>query len=518
MVMHVAVTSSSVRSVATVNLANSHAASLPRRVASNVLNNPKDPQSPDFWLLKLGVALNKDLPRLRKLDAYDRGDHPLPYGNRKLKETFQRLQPKAKTNYTGLVVESLRERLRPIGIRSGADAAEGQDKTAWDLWQANSMDAEIKVIIHRALAMGRSYALIGQDEDGEPLITSESPLQCYHMPDPQRPRKVAASLKTWIDPFTNRAMANVYDDDRVYHYMGAGDKIRWEDVAFWTATEVEEHGAGQNPMVPFICRRERSNMGFGEFEDVLPVQDRINLSILDRLVIQAMQAYRQRGITGWAGVTNPETGQKEIPFDPGADMLWGVGDKDAKFYDFQQADLTQIIRAVADDVKDLAAITRTPPHYLLANVANVSGDALASAESGLMIKARDRIAEFTESAEEVLRLAATFAGYSLPDDAALVWEDTERHTLAERADAAAKWAAAGVPKIAVFLMLGFSQAEAEALVKQSMKEALVQQAQMMSAGGGFPSGGPNSRPSPNPGPPGAKPDAGNPNQRPGPTK
>jgi hypothetical protein len=40
-------------------------------------------------------------------------------------------------------------------------------------------------------------------------------------------------------------------------------------------------------------------------------------------------------------------------------------------------------------VRGLTAKTRTPPHYVLGEIVNASGDALIAAESGLVAKARD---------------------------------------------------------------------------------------------------------------------------------
>lgn len=71
-------------------------------------------------------------------------------------------------------------------------------------------------------------------------------------------------------------------------------------VAQWDAKswEVDKKPAknplGEVPVIPFINRRERAPMGMGEFEDVTDIMDRINVTALDRLVIQTMQSYRQR--------------------------------------------------------------------------------------------------------------------------------------------------------------------------------------------------------------------------------
>jgi len=62
------------------------------------------------------------------------------------------------------------------------------------------------------------------------------------------------------------------------------------------------------------------------------------------------------------------------------------------------------------DIRDLAAVSQTPPHHLLGHVANLSAEALAAAEAGLTRKVTERKHAFGESWEQTLRLAAYMMG------------------------------------------------------------------------------------------------------------
>lgn len=439
-------------------------------------------QSPGWYLLRLGNRISTETDRFNLLGSYDSGDHPLPTGNRKMRETYRKFQEMSRTNYVGLVSESVRERLRVIGFFTGKGQDQKTDDTAWQIWQSNSLDAESNTVHHKALSLSRSYVIVGPNPDDptKPIITAEDPRQVIHEPDPIRPRKVIAAMKYWHDSLTGRVVAIVYMPDGFYYYRSANvakpnDTVSWS-ATWWEVDDSKYRGGfvknpiGEVPVEPFINRRERG--GMGEFEDVAGIQDRINVTVLDRMVIQAMQAYRQRWMKGVD--LEDKDGNPEAPFDPGADLLWAVPDENAAFGDFTQADLLQVIRACESDVRDLAAISRTPPHYLLANIANVSGDALATAESGLTSKVRDRATEFGESWERVIRLAFAFAGGAQAgDDSVIVWADPERRTLSELADAAVKYESAGVPFRERMSLLGFTPSQIDRMEAERMRDALI---------------------------------------------
>jgi hypothetical protein len=412
------------------------------------------------------------------LQQYDSGKHPLPVGNRKMRETYHRLQKMSRSNYTGLVAEAVRERLSVMGFRTGANGSQSTDEEAWRIWQANSLDADCGIVHHQAGALGRAYAIVGPNpaDPTTPLITPESPFNVIHEPDPVRPRSLLAAMKTWVDSVQGRQLAILYLPDSIHYFRAvkAG-----QEVTAWQATSWEPdpdkapapNPIGEVPVVPFINRRQREPMGMGEFEDVTDIQDRINVTVLDRLVTQAMQAYRQRWVKGVD--VEDENGNPQRPFDPGADLLWVVPDSDAAFGDFQQTDLKPILSASASDIRDLAAISRTPPHYLLADIANVSGDALTAAESGLTSKVKDRAIEFGESWERVIMIAGLWAGPDIGSDSVIVWADPERRTLAELADAAVKWEAAGVPFRERMSLLGFTPSEIDRMEAERMRDALL---------------------------------------------
>lgn len=451
-----------------------------------VLEDAKTPGEPGWWLLRLGSRLKADAARFDRLDAYWRGDHKLPFGNRKMREAYRRFQEQSKTNFMKLVAESVCERLKVTGFRTGGDGSETLDKEAWGWWQSNHLDADSGLVHRAAIVMSRAYVIVGEDPDkpGRPLVTGEDPRQVIHESDPTNRRKMMAALKTWWDDIDVCQRAVVYLPDSVHYYRTESTPQQTMDTSTqpWAAsrwsvdtTDYDDgqvpNTLGKVPVVPFLTCPDLSGNTLGEFEDVLPVQDRINTEVLDRMVISTMQAYRQRWATG-VDLTDDD-GNPTGDFDPGADLLWNVSDENAKFGDFEPIDLTGVLKAVEADVQHLAAITRTPPHYLLGAMINISGDALAAAETGLTSKVTERSTEFGESWEGVYQLAGLIQGQHVPDECEVIWQDPQFRTLTEMAAANVQLVTAGVPWRTRMALLNFTPSQIDRMVTERASDAML---------------------------------------------
>jgi hypothetical protein len=231
------------------------------------------------------------------------------------------------------------------------------------------------------------------------------------------------------------------------------------------------------PVVPFRNRPRLLGGGRSEIGDVIDIQDRINKTLFDRMMAGEYASYRQRYSIGME-IPTDDSGRPKAPFEAAVDRLWMAEDPDVKFGEFSQTDLGPFIAAVESDIQHMAAISRTPPHYLLGQIINISGDALKAAESGLASKAKSRARHFGESWEKVIRLA--FAVFEDPRakvmDSQTIWADPETRTEGERVDALVKMASLGVPREALWERWGASQQEIERWRSMQMAEALTAQA------------------------------------------
>jgi len=127
---------------------------------------------------------------------------------------------------------------------------------------------------------------------------------------------------------------------------------------------------------------------------------------------------------------------------PAEDILI-ADDPDTKFGSLPATALDGFIAAADADIRVLAAVTQTPPHHLLGQIANLSAEALAAAEASLTRKVEERKHSFGESWEQALRLCSWVMGdteAASDTDAQVRWRDMESRSLAQAADALGKLA------------------------------------------------------------------------------
>lgn len=466
------------------------------------------PNTPEWWFERLAQRQMDRLPRLHRLHRYAMGDADLPEGDERARETYRAFQRKARSNYVGLIIESLLERIRPTGFRAGVGSTAEDDTDAWAMWQANSLDADIALGIRAALSMGESYLMVGPSDGSAgkyPVITVEDPRDVIAEMDPVRKRVARAALKMWTDSAMGERRALLILPDQIYAYTSpipTDTYVRNWDGFFlgdWKPAGVTDNSLGRVPLVRLPNRMTIDGWCLSEAEDVIDIQDRINSEILDRLVISKMQAYRQRWITGAS--FQDEDGNPIEPFKPGVDLVWAVEEDTAKFGDFTQADMTPILAAVKDDVRDMAAISRTPAHYLLGDFTNVGGDAFSMSETGLVAKAKERMAHFGEAIESAVRMGYAYLGDPRADalDSEVIWADPQYHSVAEMADAATKLSAAGVPWRTLMARLDFSPQEIDRMESERSSDALL--ASLLAPTPALPPGSPTPTPKPSTGAP-----------------
>lgn len=109
----------------------------------------------------------------------------------------------------------------------------------------------------------------------------------------------------------------------------------------------------------------------------------------------------------------------------------------------------------------MAAITQTPPHYLLGQIANLSADAIKAAEAGLVSKARRRSLHLGEGWETVARYSLGLTGHPAAADLGgeVIWADFETRSVAQLADSLVKMRTLGVPLEVLWARYGASPQE-----------------------------------------------------------
>src|SRR5690606_30643383 len=146
----------------------------------------------------------------------------------------------SRANFARLIVEATRERMTPLGFRTGSVNDELGDEVAWRIWQANSLDADHMLIDRATLSLGAAYAIVGgvDAEVGARIITPEDPREVCALTAPARRRTVTAALKLYVDEDVERAGLSprpgwVIKGSRRRETGEAGEYVEHIDPAGW---------------------------------------------------------------------------------------------------------------------------------------------------------------------------------------------------------------------------------------------------------------------------------------------
>lgn len=387
--------------------------------------------------------------RLNLLWSYYIGRPPLPRIGEKARETFRDVLRTARANYAPKAIQPVVDRMDLLGVRTGVtDGIEGDD-VAKRIMEYSNFAAAIKDALTYLFVMSESYLMVIPAEEGSadrtPLITAEDPRTCVGEPDPMNPNHLRAGLKLGFDPMLGRVMAWLFLDGMKFSASCQGSDM-WALTSYgaasfeWDGPPVAlpelDSVHSTVPMIQLINAR-----GMGEFEPHLDLLDRINDGIMRRIQIAAFQSAKQRAIIGdleGDDIDEDSTAEDidwDTIFDAAPDALWRVP-AGTTFWESNPADLTGLLMAIRDDVKEFAGNTDTPLHLISPDAANQSAEGASLMREGLVFKVRDRRARLNPRLVELFKMAFAFAGETdRTANIELLWGPIESFSLSEKANA-----------------------------------------------------------------------------------
>lgn len=431
--------------------------------------------TPLDWLLRLGEKLQARRARIDYWRRYYDGDQDLPAGPSQHAAAYKRFQRTARTNLCRLCVESMVPRLQITGYREGRGTNQ-VDNPVWKLWQNAKMDSRQYSIWRKAISRSAGYVIVGVDPRNStvPRVTIEGPENVIVECDPADPHRRLAALRLWYDSISRRWMATLYLPGTRYHWqtkLGQNTGLvsdtdpnsrglsfrpdKWEERA--------EPGRSLKdiPVVPFY-NGDPGEEPTAEFEAGISDQNRLNLTLLNRLTAERYGAFRQRYLTNYEPIIDEVSGLPIAPFNPGADQVITIpppeaGQPESKIGDLQQTDTSSMLRAVEADMRAFAAVTVTPVYYLPGDLVNIGADSIMALDAGHVAKIRQRMGYWGEDMEEVLSLMADVAGIDRDlSSSEVVWARPENFNPAAVADYASKLKAAGMPLPMIAEEMGWS--------------------------------------------------------------
>lgn len=412
--------------------------------------------SDEWWADRLLKKLNAELPRIRDLQKWAKGEPDLPVPDN-VSESYRRLQRVARLNLAEMIINAVLHRMQPLAFRTAAEGDENGDAEARRIMKANDFGVFSDQIIMWMLTFGTAYSMTGRagaGPDVQPRITAEHPQSTIAEVDPMDRKRVLAAIKIYRDDVTGRDVLVLRRPgyERTFYRQSRATAIPNEERPQQKYPGTGHFESSEEPVplgIPGCGVRPYSTpSGMGEFEKHIDTLRRINHTIMQRMVIIALQAFRQRGIKG---VPNVDEDGKEIDYDdifsadPGA--LW-ILPETADLWESGQADLTPVLSSVKDDLGYLAAVSSTPIYQLFPDAANGSAEGASLQREALIFKTEKLIKWATWPFAADMADLFALKGDSVRADVAemdVKWMSPKRSSLTERADSGIKAKAAGVP-------------------------------------------------------------------------
>ncbi|WP_308161807.1 phage portal protein [Mycolicibacterium goodii] len=387
------------------------------------------------------------LPRNQMLDllwSYYVGDPPLPQIAPEFQDIFRDVLRKSRSNYAEMCVTAVVDRMELLAVATDSDDTPNGDDRAAEIMEDTGFAATMKDLLDYFCVMGEAYGMVVPSPFG-PMIHAIDPRRCVGIKDPYNPTRLRAALVKSYD---------VEEDEEIAHLFLPGEKwtLRRNDSRQWERISDEPEvieGLDELGGIPVVLFENKH--GMGEYEAHVDVLDRIIDTTLQRMVLMRYQAFKQRGVSGdEADVEefdedgNPiEMSEKEATdwnevFKAGPGAVWKVP-AGWSFWESGQADLTGMLNAKRDDVKEFAAVTHTPLYLITPDDANGSAAGAGLLREGLTSKVRDRRARVQPQLKLLWRI--TFAMDTNTErekpvtKVKLRWGPIEFKTLAEKGSA-----------------------------------------------------------------------------------
>lgn len=450
---------------------------------------PLNPTEAAGVVVKLAKALGDRQSDVDLHDAYYRGDHKLRFASPQFQSYFASRYADFSDNWVSVVADAPNERLQLTGVR--AAGATHADDDLWRVWSVNEGDFYSDQAMLEAILHSRAYALVwgNPDDESTPTVTFEHPSQAIVAYDPGT-RKRRYGLKMWSDDGMD--FATLYTPDEVWKFQRRRSDLQVVSTSSlpggWMPREVpSEPWPLRNPMgeVPLVEWQNRPRLAGEPMSDVagtIAMQDAVNLMWAYLLNTADFASFGQRVVMGAERPSVPildeagtEVGRRPMDLEKfSVDRLVWLEDPDAKIGQWPAADLGVFTNVIERQVEHLAAQTRTPHHYLIGKMANLSAEAMKTAETGLVMRAREKTETFSLAAREVFRLVALAQGNPAHAQAVaagtVTWRDVETRSEAQLVDALQKLKDIGFPFNWLAERYGLTQPEIDRVMRMRTEE------------------------------------------------
>ena len=452
-----------------------------------MLEETSVPGTDDWWLAELATEFGLDLPRVYRLKAYSDGTNALPdEADASMREAYRRFIHMSRLNMAELIVSARTNRMKPLGFRTAAPGDVTGDTAAWAMWKRNGLRVGVRDLFTDAGTFGSAFLTTTgpsmPSPDARPLIVPSNPTATTTRQYALQPWLSEAALQVGYDPINGAEVLTLFRPGYMRQAVRDARKPsipsngkRWSMGRGWGWAS-DPIPLGYTDEVPVF--RLSGPGGKGMFEKHLDSLDRITNEIRERLTINAMQAFRQRALSGNLPDVYPEghpqAGQKidydEI-FRAGPAALWRLP-AEAEIWESTITDTGSILNGSKDDIKNLAAASSTALYMLSPDAAGGSAEGASLAREALTFSTE----EWIDRAEVPITLALGTGFKAQADETRadvggieIIWAPVDRSSILERSAAAASAKAGGLSQQMINEKI-FQLTPAELLQEQQYKQ------------------------------------------------
>lgn len=437
------------------------------------------------------AALSARRATVLKREQYVRGEQELPFAPKGVNKEYMALREQAIANWTELYVSAPVQRLAVTGIRAniGADDDERNvtNSQIWTWFQANKWGKQQSTVFESIMKHGIGIVLVMPNPSGgAPVMRPQSVENVYlhfNALDPMVtdwavkivdvPGSINTRLALPAGVARDSKVAIVYDDRHILRF-----ELNDTTNGAWKLMSGVVNSFKRVPFATFDYKARSNGEPWSGLDHMMVQQDALNTIRFNMLLAMQFSAFRQRVITGFDPRVVDEFGQimyrtnedgtpklddngQPIPVlvnigKAGVDRILTFPGVDTKVFDLPESNLANYTLVYDNFLSAFFATGQIPTQYMPQKLSNLTGDALAGAESAFasLIKEIQRAAD--EGVTEAAELAWIAAGNNPAEwnpAAEASWADAEARSFSQIVDAVTKLIAVDFPHRAGFEMI-----------------------------------------------------------------
>ena len=376
---------------------------------------------------------------VQTLDTWHRGEQENTlFIPQESTDEYKGLAQVSTNSWASLIVTAVVQNAELTGMRMpGKDT----NLSGWRSWQQNRMDGKQPRLYRASCAHGLAFVWAERSTSrmtGEPMsrfhVESAKDMAAFYTADDDEWPRFALLVEEVVDGTGSPAGWTVwlFDEVNIYVLHAKGDGF---DVKDWSYISEYGHGATVCPVVMYAPNVDIDGRANSDLQGLLPLLARIDQDTFDRLIVQRFGAWKVRWIAGMTKPTNDADAEAQ-KLRLRVETLLIAQDHETKFGTLDASDLAGFIASRDSDLRDLSALSQTPPHHMLGLASNLQAESLAAAEAGLQRKSREHRMSWGESHEQLFRLDAHLRGdinEATAYEMQAKWRDTESRSLEQAA-------------------------------------------------------------------------------------